>query len=209
MTMKARIKAEFRTRGFVGFLKFAATRLCQIREDALYEIRLPKERSSAIQLPAKVVVISRENIGSERTADVERAVLTETNLAYREALKGRDILFAAVDNGRKVVTYGFVLFESFYKRVLGEDADVPMIGNCFTIPEMRGRGLYPGLLAVICDHLADSGYKRAIISCSPDNLASRRGIERAGFLRLRTLRSVVLFSRWIVVQMAIDETASF
>ena len=48
-------------------------------------------------------------------------------------------------------------------------------------------------------------YKRQIITCAPDNLASVRGIQNAGFSRLKTLGSVVVFSRWIVFQRNISQ----
>ncbi|MEO6923675.1 MAG: GNAT family N-acetyltransferase [Bryocella sp.] len=147
-----------------------------------------------------VVMIGRENLGSVATVAVERSVLNEQNYAYREALLGKDLLFAAIDDDGQVLTYGFVLFDSFYKRVLGEAVEVPMIGNCFTFPSFRRRGLYARLLVSIGDYLASAGHERAIITCAPDNLASVRGIQNAGFSRIKTLRSVVLFSRWVVFQ---------
>lgn len=52
------------------------------------------------------------------------------------------------------------------------------IGPCWTHGEHRGRGIYPAILSRIRkDHSA----KRLWIFCGEDNLASRSGIERAGF----------------------------
>lgn len=196
-----RLLTEFKTRGGAGFLRFLALRLLQWRADVLYEVDLAVLAANPpLQPAAPLVRVGRHNLGSEATAQAEAGVLTAENHAYREALQGDDQLLAALDAQGQVTSYGFVLFDSFYKRILDEPRNTPMIGNCFTLPAWRGRGLYPRLLVATCQHLAAQGHSRAIITCAPDNLASVRGIEKAGFRRVRTVRSLVLLTRWIAWQ---------
>lgn len=196
-----RIGVEWRTRGPAGFARFARTRLWQVREDVLFEARFEHGQNQARGARLeRVVMVDKRALGSVQTKVVEADVLTEQNFAYREAISGRDVLFAATDESGRVTSYGFVLFDSFYKRVLGESTDVPMIGNCVTFEPHRRQGLYARLLLSICDALASQGHGRAIITCAPDNLASMGGIRSAGFARIKTCRSLVLFSRWIVFQ---------
>ena len=205
MSFIKRLFNEMRTRGAIGFFNFVRTRVWQFREDVLFEMRLPLSSSTSLHPNLdKVVLVRRENFGCEETAMVEREVLTDHNFAYREALQGEDLLYAATDESGHVSTYGFVLFNSFYKRILGESNQVPMIGNCFTFPQHRGRGLYANLLMSISGHLSSQGYQRVIITCAPDNLASVRGIQRAGFSKVSILHSLVIFSRWIAIQKSID-----
>lgn len=52
----------------------------------------------------------------------------------------------------------------------------------FTHPRHRGHGYYPLLLRAICEALAQEGLHHAWISVAPYNIASRRGIEKAGFM---------------------------
>ncbi len=59
---------------------------------------------------------------------------------------------------------------------------------CFTLPEYRGRGLYPSALQVIQRYLKERGYERCFICVSDDNLASIRGIEKSGFRRVGRTR---------------------
>ncbi len=203
-----RLATEWRTRGPAGFMRFVALRLLQWRSDVLYQAdpaRLADAAAGPAEVPGETVVwVHCGNLGSAATAAVEAAVLGGANHAYRQALCGADQLLAIVDEQGYVASYGFVLFESFYKQVLREAADTPMIGNCFTDPGQRGRGYYPRLLRAACRRLADEGYRRVIITCAPDNLASVRGIEKAGFRRVRTLSSVVLAARWIAWQRIVD-----
>ena len=205
-----RLATEWRTRGPAGFMRFVALRLFQWRSDVLYEAdpaRLADTTAGPAEVSGeRVVWVHRGNLGSAATAAVEAAVLGGANHAYREALCGADLLLAIVDEQGHVASYGFVLFESFYKQVLRESADTPMIGNCFTDPGRRGRGFYPRLLRAACCRLADEGYRRIIITCAPDNQASVRGIEKAGFRRVRTLSSLVLAARWIAWLRCSDAT---
>lgn len=201
MRLFKRLVIEFRTRGGAGCFRFLLLRILQWRADVLYEVDLAElVANPPLEPAAPLVLVWRHNLGSAATAQAEAGVLTAENHAYREALQGDDQLLAAVDAQGLVTSYGFVLFDSFYKRILAERRDTPMIGNCFTLPAWRGRGLYPRLLVATCQHLVAQGHSRAIITCAPDNLASVRGIERAGFRRIRTVRSLVVFTRWIAWQ---------
>lgn len=209
MHISKRLLIEFKTRGGSGFVRFLALRIVQWRVDVLYETDLRIYVANPPVAPAvPVVLVWRHNLGSEATAQVEAAVLTPENHAYREALRGDDHLLAALNSQGEVTSYGFVLFESFYKRILTETPSTPMIGNCFTLPVWRGLGFYPCLLVATCQHLAAQGYRRAVITCAPNNLASVRGIEKAGFKRVRTVRSLVILTRWIAWQRNIAPEAA-
>jgi len=61
------------------------------------------------------------------------------------------------------------------------DKDAGGIFDCYTMPEYRGRGLYPKSIVGMMEKLQDAGAKKAMIGVDPDNVASMRGIEKAGF----------------------------
>lgn len=196
-----RLATELRTRGIPGFARFIALRLMQRRADVLFEFDLSHLAATDAEGPIDaIVVVNRGNFGSAATASVERDVLTGPNHEYVEELQGKGTLMAVIDGQGKVTSYAFVVFESFYKRILGESDDMPIISNCVTLPAYRGQGIYPRLLRATCRHLAAQGYRRAIITCAPDNIASVRGIEKAGFRRVKTLHSLIFFARWIAMQ---------
>lgn len=190
-----RLAKELRTRGPIGFLRFLALRVVQWRGDHLYEIDL--HPLATLPMASNLVLVDRHSFGSEATRAVEALVLTESNLEYRDELRGDGMLFAVADEQGQVACYGFVLFDSFYKRILGEDRRTPMISNCLTYPQFRGQGRYPEMIRGACRSLAQQGFERAIITCSPQNAASVRGIEKAGFRRVKILYTLVLVTRWI------------
>jgi RimJ/RimL family protein N-acetyltransferase len=59
---------------------------------------------------------------------------------------------------------------------------------CLTLPEYRGRGLYPSALKAIQRYLKAQGYRRCFICVSDDNVSSIRGIEKSGFRLVGTAR---------------------
>ena len=87
--------------------------------------------------------------------------------------------------GGQLASYGWVSFKEEYvgefnlrvRLVPGE----AYIWDCFTLPAHRRHGLYSALLAhVLCDLEAGS-VCRVWIGADADNVASQRGIARAGF----------------------------
>jgi hypothetical protein len=70
-----------------------------------------------------------------------------------------------------------------------------LIQYCFTLPEHRGKGLYPQTLASACSYLRDHcGWPvRIFVDCSTFNYASKRGILKAGFKPIG--RTITAFTR--------------
>jgi hypothetical protein len=69
----------------------------------------------------------------------------------------------------------------------------PVLGESVTSPAFRGLGIYPHVLGQILADLKQSGSDSSVFMLvAPDNAASIRGIERAGFRLLARLRGMRL-----------------
>lgn len=80
----------------------------------------------------------------------------------------------------------------------GFDRSAPVIGDCFTPPQFRGRGLYPQVLRYIARDVALHGdARRVYVLVDPQNRESIRGIEKAGYRRLARLRGTRLLGQLI------------
>ena len=53
--------------------------------------------------------------------------------------------------------------------------------DCYTLPEERGKGLYPLLLMRASQKASHEGFRRALIFSESRNIFSRKGILKAGF----------------------------
>jgi ribosomal protein S18 acetylase RimI-like enzyme len=111
--------------------------------------------------------------------------------------------YAARVEGR-LVAYGWVSFEeefigelSLRLRLLPGEA---YIWNCVTLPTFRRNLLYSALLVNIVRELQKEQLSRVWIGADFDNMASQRGIARAGFTcvaDLRVARVLTLRQVWV------------
>jgi len=87
--------------------------------------------------------------------------------------------------GERIAAYGWVSRDDEYigefnlrvRLLLGE----AYIWDCLTVPAYRRQGIYSALLIHILKELQQDGLCRAWIGADMDNVASQRGIARAGF----------------------------
>jgi RimJ/RimL family protein N-acetyltransferase len=74
------------------------------------------------------------------------------------------------------------------RRGLHLDAGECYVHYCETVREHFGRGLYPHMLRMILSRLfANVETLRVFISCRDQNVASIRGIQKAGFEHIATI----------------------
>ncbi|MCI0550318.1 MAG: GNAT family N-acetyltransferase [Anaerolineae bacterium] len=116
---------------------------------------------------------------------------------------GRRCYVAKVDN--KITTYGWVSFNEEFigelnlrLRLLPGEA---YIWDCATLPSFQRNHLYSALLTYILMDLSTGQLQRVWIGADLDNVASQRGIARAGFQYVADLVVVrVLALRQVWVQ---------
>lgn len=100
--------------------------------------------------------------------------------------RGRVPYVAAI--GEEIVSYGWVTPEPEPMDDLGISFAAPpgdvWLFDFATVPAYRGRRFYPALLRYILGELKGQGIRRAWIGTEPGNIASERGISRAGFTKV-------------------------
>ncbi|MFA6174991.1 MAG: GNAT family N-acetyltransferase [Phycisphaerae bacterium] len=69
------------------------------------------------------------------------------------------------------------------------------IATCYTSDDFRGMNIYPTVLQHILCYAAENGIERVYIASLPNNIASIRGIEKAGFTKIKTVKGFVLFGK--------------
>ncbi len=84
-----------------------------------------------------------------------------------------------------VVSYCWVAFQQAevgeVNRIIKLRSNELYLYEAFTLPDYRGRGLFPALLTAILSFARSQGYSRALIFSLSKNRPSLRGIEKAGF----------------------------
>jgi hypothetical protein len=141
----------------------------------------------------RLLVVGADNLESDLTPQV-RAFLGGAVYEFLAGIRNGDRLFVIADQD-ECLHRGYIIFSSRAKKLIGENGNAPLIGYCYTAAAARGRGLYRRALLGEMRYLQDRGYKRVVIDTHPANLASRKGIEAAGFQFARTV------SVWIVLNL--------
>jgi len=144
--------------------------------------------SPKIQTELKVICSLGE---FEKYASIEEK-LAKNRTKFKYFLKHKCRMYIALHKNN-VIGYYFVCKISDFKPYpynklpLFQGDKSYYIFFCHTFSEYRGRNIYPYVLTQICkDIVKNSGV--AFISADVDNISSQKGIEKAGFRKLCTLK---------------------
>jgi ribosomal protein S18 acetylase RimI-like enzyme len=113
----------------------------------------------------------------------------------------------------RIVSYCWATYDAVeigeIRCVVRPRPDEVYLYDAFTFAEYRGRNLYPALLHRILTQSRDAGTRRALIFVMSDNVASIRGVQKAGFVEFQrvTYASVLGFGRY-TYQPRLPEAAS-
>jgi ribosomal protein S18 acetylase RimI-like enzyme len=113
----------------------------------------------------------------------EAMQVSVAELYQRRALGNRAALALLDDD--TIAGYGWVSYDSIRIIELDLELAIPRghayIWDCATIPQYRGRGIFPGLLRFMLEELRLRGVTQVWAAVAPGNDASLRSFTRAGF----------------------------
>ncbi len=99
--------------------------------------------------------------------------------------------------GDKILHYSWVNYKEMDITEL--NIKIPLNSNefcifdCYTFKESRGLNLYPAMLCKIKEYLNEKGFVKGFIYADLKNNVSIKGIEKAGFKKLKTLKFLKVF----------------
>ncbi len=96
--------------------------------------------------------------------------------------------FFIAKNNDGVQHISWIYYKNNRNRLLTLGDKEAEIKFCLTMPVLRGKGVYPNVVKTIINYLAHGGYTTVFMCVHPDNQASVRGIEKAGFIYLDSIR---------------------
>jgi len=196
-------------RGFQGFFEFLISRIYRVSCENVYQ-KISKSRDSTrtnsdLAQEYDFLVIDKNNFQDEKNRRLLDSINDGEIAEYIEGINRDSLLFLISKNDKEVLHTSFVQFRSRYKKLIQEDNKVPLIGNCWTDKNSRGKGFYPYTISAVADELFRRNYPRVIISCASDNIASIKGIEKSDFELVNDIKSYIFFSK-IVVQLSQNGT---
>ncbi|HVQ76104.1 MAG TPA: GNAT family N-acetyltransferase [Candidatus Binatia bacterium] len=104
---------------------------------------------------------------------------------------------AVARHGADAIAYCWLTWEPVWveevRRVLVPAPDEVYAYDAFTVPDWRGRALFPALLSRLHEFARAEGRSRAMVFALDRNVASRRAIEHAGFSLFGTVTRLDLW----------------
>ena len=125
------------------------------------------------------------------------AINPETIEYFDDVRKDRVIGILAHDEGR-LLHYAFVFKKNKTACLLGLPPGVALIGNAYTVPDARGRGIQGASVRVRAAVARDEGFSAIVAETAPDNLASQRGMLKGGMQPIGRLKLVVVMNCFVV-----------
>jgi GNAT superfamily N-acetyltransferase len=104
---------------------------------------------------------------------------------------GVKYFFIFKDNG-EIGHVSWIYFKGDPNRLIDLTPKECEIKFCLTLPQYRGKGIYPATIIRIQDYLREKGYRRVFICVRKDNIPSIRGIEKAGFSLISEMKLIKL-----------------
>lgn len=190
-----RLNGLIRERGFTGLIGFLATRLVRIRRHVVFLKRVAE--------PAPVDWREDETVLIVRSAEELEMLEHRTGELppdfgpYRDGIHRGEAVGCFVLVGGTLAHWSFLMYRSRMLCLIGAPSDAVLLGNAYTIPSFRGRGLQTRSLKMR-QHLAtESGAAWLAVEAAPDNVASRRAIGRVGIPEVGELRVLVLVNHLV------------
>lgn len=113
--------------------------------------------------------------------------------------EGRHGIFAMIDGAP--VGHAWITAPADQSRVVNSYARLAagdcLIHYCFVDPDHRGNGVYAQMLHALTAWALGSGARRVLVDTGEDNIASQRGIVRAGFIEDQATMDVVVARRLV------------
>lgn len=192
-----RIRIYRHDHGTFGTVRFLSSRICRHESRIVFD-------SSTDKVPApaawpedeRLLVIDRSNVDTVLDSRLRSFLGGEAAEDNIDGVRKGDVLFV-IAKGNEYRHCGYILFKTPECRIIGEVSGLPLIACCFTAPAARGCGIYRRALHAELRHLAARGYPRAIVETTPENIASIKGIEAAGFRLCRKVSAWIVLNRFV------------
>lgn len=198
-----------RARGTAGAARFLASRLIRVRRHCVYRLPRPTDAASlAIPEPPPGfrVTVARNGNELEALGDLpDRPELGE----YLEGIRQGDVVGVFVWAGNELAHHAFLMIRSPMLSILGAPDGAMLLGNAFTRPSFRGRGLQKFSIRLRTVVAWELGAKLVVSETAPDNSHSSAGLKGAGVSPAAKVALAVLGNRLILRRVSGDWPAGF
>lgn len=154
----------------------------------------PLARGEGLEFTA----LSARSLGQQRALTQALVQLNPDNRHYLADIEKDRIAGLVISENGAPVHYGFVFKANKTACLLGLPTGVALIGNAFTLPSHRGRGLQACSVHARAEIARLNGFAAIAAETSPDNQASQRGLVKSGMQLQGRVELVVVLSCLVI-----------
>lgn len=198
--MMARIKGLIKKYGILGLLKKALRKICSFvfwhKTLNFYAISSVRKTSIEASCPLEIRKGGWEDIDliAGMLKDTDESVVSKR---VKYLLDNGGEMFLAFSKGQLAhiawLLYSPGICEASHSVKIKQDE--AYISSCYTHHRLRGRNIYPAVLQHILEYATARNVDTYFISTDSSNIASIKGIEKAGFSFVGKLRIFRLFGK--------------
>lgn len=194
--MLGRLAREWHSRTAGGFLGWMGTQLLRRQSHVLFCLDLPAPAPAPRSIES--VEINARNFAELEKLRSDLVAINAENIDYLDDVRRGAAVGLALLEEDHIVHYAFVFLRNKTACLLGLAARTALIGNAYTLPSHRGRGLQAYSVQCRAQIAQSAGFTSIVCETSPDNLASQRGLERAAMHRIGRMELLVLVNCAVV-----------
>lgn len=183
------VKSRFKDLSYKEFFELVKSSLFSIDIIFIYGTDISRNKKQ-LSKTSNTIDIKRGSLN-----ELEKAIINFKSVPWEfrcHLYDGVDDFFIAGENG-SIQHISWIYYSSHPNRILRLGPKDAEIKYCLTLPDFRGRCIYPSVLINIVQYLFQKGFRRVFICTKKDNRASIRGIEKAGLDVIGKTRLIKLF----------------
>lgn len=196
MAVLDRLRFVLRTEGMANAVRFVLGRLIRIRSHIVY----CSCADGHLDVSWKQNELCLCAADAEQLEEVVRqgGPLPAGLGDYLDGVRKGEVIACFVLVDGVLAHWSFLMKRSRTLCLLGVPPGAVLLGNDFTRPEFRGRGLQTrGVLARL-QQAREAGCSLAVSETEPDNVFSRKAMRRAGMSEMGQIRLIVLANRLVL-----------
>lgn len=177
--------------------------LLSFRPHALYHLALdfsPANTSLHDEVHGETWArISADTIDTQAPLCAELLALNKGNKSYLDDVRKNHMQCVVILSNDQIVHYGFLYHKNRSAHLLGLPPDSALIGNSYTIPSFRGKGLQGRSVLLRASLAKSAGFTAIYAETSINNASSQRGLAKAGMRPLGRVDLIIIF-RYLVIR---------
>lgn len=171
-----------------------AARVLRMRSYVLYERSCAGAVMPEAQEGEHYHVLRAGSLADQKALVGALVAASADNVAYLDDVKRGRVVALLITCDGELAHYSYLFLRNKTACLLGLGRGTALVGNAWTAPHFRGRGLQARAVLARAALAGEHGFERIAAETAPGNLASQRGMSKGGMKLLGRMDLVVVLN---------------